>query len=68
MGYVVNAVSASGCRMWVSPPKDKTHRCFGPRRDAEVFRTEKEAQAVIETLAEKLRPVGFDFEVESAGG
>ena len=47
MGYVVNAVSASGCKMWISLPKDKTHRAFGPRRDAEVFRTQKEAQAVI---------------------
>lgn len=67
MGYVVNAVSGSGLKMWVSPPRERIRRVFGPRKDAEIFRTQKEAQAVIETLAESFERVGFKFEVESAG-
>jgi hypothetical protein len=67
VGYVVKAVSASGLKMWVSPPRQKTHRIFGPREDAEVFRTQKDAQAVIDTLAESFRRVGFNFDVEPAG-
>ncbi len=66
VGYVVNAVSASGLKMWISPPKEKARRVFGPRRDAEIFRTQKEAQDVIASLEDKFRQVGFNFEVESA--
>ena len=67
MGYVVKAVSTSGTKMWVSPPKQKHHRVFGPRQDAEVFRTQKEAHEAIDALAESFRRVGFEFEVETAG-
>jgi hypothetical protein len=66
MGYVVKAVSASGCKMWISLPMQKTHRVFGPREKAEIFRTQKEALAAVETVADSLRRVGFEFEVESA--
>jgi hypothetical protein len=66
MGYVVKAVSASGCKMWISLPTLKTHPTFGSREKAEIFRTQKEAQAAIETVAEPLRRVGFELEVESA--
>ena len=66
MGYVVKAVSASGCQMWVLPPRDKTHSNFGPRRDAQVFRTEKDAQAAVEKLPDCLRLFGFEFKIESA--
>ena len=67
MGYVVKAVSASGCKMWVQPPKQKSQRNFGPRKEAEVFRTQKDAQSVIDSLPESFRQIGFDFEVERAG-
>jgi hypothetical protein len=67
VGYVVKAESASGLKMWVSPPRQRDRRIFGPRQDAEVFRTEKEAQAVIDTLAESFERVGFQFNVERSG-
>ena len=66
MGYVVRAASASGVKMWVAPSPPKTQRAFGPRAKAEIFRTQKEAQAVIDTLADSFRRVGFEFDVESA--
>jgi hypothetical protein len=66
VSYVVMAVSASGCKMWISPPRQKGHPVFGPRKDAEVFRTKADAQAVIEKLPESFRQIGFNFEVESA--
>jgi hypothetical protein len=53
--------------MWVQPPKQKSHRNFGPRDEAEVFRTQKDAQAVIDKLPESFRQIGFEFEVESSG-
>lgn len=67
MGYIVKAVSASGCKMWMQAPRQKSHRNFGPRADAEVFRTQKDAQAVIDKLPESFRQIGFNFEVERAG-
>jgi hypothetical protein len=66
MGYVVRAASASGVKMWVAPTPPKTQRAFGPREKAEIFRTQKDAQAVIDTLADSLRRVGFEFDVETA--
>jgi hypothetical protein len=65
VSYVVMAVSASGCKMWAAPPRQKGHPAFGPRRDAEVFRTKAEAQAAIDKLPESFRQIGFNFEVES---
>jgi hypothetical protein len=67
MGYVVKAVSSSGCKMWMQAAKQKSHKNFGPREEAEVFRTQKDAQAVIAKLPESFRQIGFDFEVEAAG-
>jgi hypothetical protein len=67
VAYIVKAVSASGCKLWVQPSRRKSHRDFGPREDAEVFRTQKDAQAVIDTLPESFRQIGFNFEVEPAG-
>jgi hypothetical protein len=67
VGYIVKAVSASGCKLWVQPSSQKSHRDFGPREDAEIFRTQKDAQAVIEKLPESFRQIGFNFEVEPAG-
>jgi len=66
MGYIVKATSASGVKMWISLPTHTRHRAFGPRDQAEVFRTQKEAQSVVETMADQLRRVGFEFDVESA--
>ncbi|HET6327817.1 MAG TPA: hypothetical protein VFG04_24245 [Planctomycetaceae bacterium] len=67
MGYVVKAVSGSGVKMWISLPMQKSQRTFGPREKAEIFRTQKDARAVIDTLEETFRRVGFEFDVESAG-
>ena len=58
MGYIVKATSASGVKMWISLPTHTRHRAFGPRDQAEVFRTQKEAQSVVETIADQLRRVG----------
>jgi hypothetical protein len=66
MGYVVKAVSASGAKMWVSPPRDNTSRIFVPRPEADIFRTQKEARTVIEILAKTFTRFGFVFEVDSA--
>ena len=67
MGYVVKAVSASGAELWVSPPRQETHSIFGVRREALVFRTPMQAQAVIEALAEQCKRYGFLLEVDSTG-
>jgi hypothetical protein len=67
MGYVVRAASASGVKMWIAQSPPKCQRAFGPREKAEIFRTQKEAQAVIDTLADTFRRVGFEFDVETAG-
>jgi hypothetical protein len=66
MGYVVKAMSASGCKLWIQPVTQKHHRNFGPRKDAEVFRTQKDAQAIIDRLPPSFRQIGFEFEVESS--
>jgi hypothetical protein len=65
MGYVVKAVSASRAELWVSPPRQETHSIFGVRREALVFRTPMQAQAVIEALAEQCKRYGFLLEVDS---
>jgi hypothetical protein len=67
MGYVVKAVSASGCKLWMQPATQKNHRNFGQRKDAEVFRTQKDAQSIIDLLPPSFRQIGFEFEVETAG-
>jgi hypothetical protein len=48
-------------KLWVSPPR--THCIFGPRKEAVVFRTQMQAEAVIETLAEECKRYGFLLEV-----
>jgi hypothetical protein len=48
MGYFVEAVSASGAELSVSPRRPETHCIFGVCKEALVFRTLMQAQAVIE--------------------
>ena len=67
MGYVVKAVSASGAELWVTPSRPETRCIFGVRKEALVFRTPIQAQAVIETLAEQCKRYGFLLEVDSTG-
>ena len=48
MGYFVDAVSASGAELSVSPRRPETHCIFGVCKEALVFHTLMQAQAVIE--------------------
>jgi hypothetical protein len=66
-GFVIKAVSSTGLEMWVSPPRFGEHRVFGPRENAEVFRTQGEAHSAIGTLPRAFEHAGFNFEVESIG-
>jgi hypothetical protein len=66
-GFVIKAVSATGLAMWVSPPRFGKHRVFGPRENAEVFRTQGEAHSAIGTLPRAFEHAGFNFAVESIG-
>jgi hypothetical protein len=64
-GFVVKATDATGHEMWVSKPRG-TVRVFGPRKNADVFRTRLEATAaIVQILASFERP-GFTFTVETA--
>jgi hypothetical protein len=64
--YVIKATSASGLAMWVSPPRAGQHRVFGPRENAETFKTRGEAHSVIGKLPVSFEHAGFTFSVEAA--
>jgi len=63
--FVVKAVSSTGNEMWVSPQRFG-QRMFGPRENAEVFRTRSEGHAAIGQMPGALERSGFTFRVESA--
>jgi hypothetical protein len=64
-GFVVKASDASGHEMWVSKPRG-TVRVFGPRKNADVFRTRLEAAAAIAQISASFERAGFTFTVEAA--
>jgi hypothetical protein len=66
-GFVIKAVSLTGLPMWVSPPRFGQHRVFGPRENAEIFRTQGEAHSAIGKLPRAFEYAGFNFSVEAVG-
>jgi hypothetical protein len=64
-GYVVRAVSATGHAMWFSNPVDG-HRVFGPREQAEIFKTLHDAHTAIGMMPLAFEHAGFAFKVEAA--
>jgi hypothetical protein len=65
--FVVKATSATGQIMWVSPPRPGNQRVFGPRENAERFRTRGEARSAIGQMPQAFEHAGFTFAVEEAG-
>ena len=65
-GYVVKAVSLTGHAMWVSVPQADGHRVFGPREQAEIFKTRTEAHSAIGKMPLAFEHAGFSFAVEAA--
>ena len=65
-GFVIRATSADDLAMWVCPPRFGEHRVFGPRENAEVFKTRGAARAVIGRLPISFEQAGFTFSVEAA--
>ncbi|HET6326239.1 MAG TPA: hypothetical protein VFG04_16295 [Planctomycetaceae bacterium] len=61
-GFVAKATSAAGLEMWISPPRPANQRVFGPRENAEVFRTRGQAQSAIGQMPQAFH--GFKFTVE----
>jgi hypothetical protein len=65
-GFVVKAVSLTGHAMWVSVPQDDGHRVFGPREQAEIFKTRTEAHSAIGKVPLAFEHAGLAFAVESS--
>jgi hypothetical protein len=66
MGFVIKATSRTGLEMWVSPPRFAEHRVFGPRENAEIFRTRAEAHDAIGRLPVSFETGGVTFAVVKA--
>jgi hypothetical protein len=66
MGFVVKAVSLTGYEMWASVPHFPGHRVFGPREDAEIFKTRSEAHSAIGKMPVAFEQAGFTFTVEAS--
>jgi hypothetical protein len=65
MGFVVRAESAAGLEMWVSASRF-AQSTFGPRENAEVFRTQSDAHAAIGKIPLTFEHAGFVFMIEAA--
>jgi hypothetical protein len=64
-GFVIKAVTATGLEMWVSRERFG-NRIFGPRENAEVFRTRSEAHAAISVMPRTIKNQQAIFSVEPA--
>jgi hypothetical protein len=62
--FVVKAVSATGLQMWISVPRAGGHRVFGPRENADLFKTRAEAHSTIGKLPAAFEHAGFTFTIE----
>jgi hypothetical protein len=65
-GFLVRVTSATGLEMWISIPRAGGHRVFGPRENADVFRTRGEAHSAIGKMPRAFEHAGFTFTVEGA--
>jgi hypothetical protein len=65
-GFVVKATSATGQVRWISPPRPGNYRLFGPRENAEVFRTRGEAHSAIGKIPRAFEHAGFTVSVDAA--
>jgi hypothetical protein len=65
-GFVVKAATATGLEMWVSVARAGGHRTFGPRENADVFKTRLEAHSAIKHMPPAFVQSGFTFTVETA--
>jgi hypothetical protein len=66
MGFVVKVDFATGDRRWLTSPRRGGVPAFGPREIAQVFRTESESQAAIDTVRQTSPGDGVTFRVEAA--
>jgi hypothetical protein len=64
--YIVKATSATGLEMWISFPRAGGHRVFGPRENADTFKTRSEAHSAIGKMPLAFGHAGFRFTVEAA--
>jgi hypothetical protein len=68
VGHVIKAESAGGLSMWVSPLRGTVY-VFGPRANAQVFGTRREANAVIAQLSTAFESrYAFSVEPVASGG
>jgi hypothetical protein len=66
-GFVVKATSTTGLEMWISVPRaGGHHRVFGPRENADIFKTRSEAHSAIGKMPLAFEHAGFKFTVEAA--
>ncbi len=66
MGFVVRVDFATGDRRWLTSPRRAGVPAFGSRDIAQVFRTESESRAAIETVRQSSPSDGVTFRVEAA--
>ncbi len=64
VGFVVKATSTTGLEMWISFPRAGGHRVFGPRENADIFKTRPEAHSAIGKMPLAFEHAGFKFTVE----
>jgi hypothetical protein len=66
MAFVVKVIVRDGSACWLIPLKADGIRAPGPREEAEVFQTRKDAQDVIANMSRAFDHAEILFSVESA--
>ena len=66
MPFVVKATGTGLSATWLAAGAETGSHTFGPRKNAAIFPTHAEAQAVADNAAESLGQLGYVFSVESA--
>jgi hypothetical protein len=65
-GFIVKVTSTTGLELWIAFPRAGGHRVFGPRKNADVFRTRGDAHIAIRTMQRAVEYPGLTFIVEGA--